>query len=153
MYSRLQSGFVGGALGSVFIAAIMLAMFVVAGTPPMFMATFNATLGPASPIVAGLAGGALFVLSGALWGVPFAALVRTPTIGKGIAFGLVPALWLWVVVAPVMLGKPVFFGFALPKLILPFVFNCLVWGTTVGWYAGADAPAAEGEAQASVASS
>ncbi|MCS3827042.1 hypothetical protein GGP85_002507 [Salinibacter ruber] len=33
MYSRLQSGFVGGALVSVFIAAIMLAMFVVAGPP------------------------------------------------------------------------------------------------------------------------
>jgi len=28
-----------------------------------------------------------------------------------------------------------------------------VWGTTVGWYAGANAPAADGEAQASVASS
>jgi hypothetical protein len=136
MRSRLQSGFIGGALGSCFIAAIMLVMQAVGGVTPMFIATFNATLGPASPIVAGIAGGALFVLSGALWGVPFGALVRSPTIWKGIAFGLVPALWLWIVVAPMMLGKPAFFGFAPPKLLLPFVFNCLVWGTTVGWYAG-----------------
>lgn len=134
MQSRLRSGFVGGALGSVLIVAIMLVMLVLGGVTPMFVATFNATFGPAGPVVAGLAGGALFVLSGALWGVPFAALVRRPSIGKGIAFGLVPALWLWLVVAPGMLGKPVFFGFAPPKLIMPFVFNCLVWGTTVGWY-------------------
>ncbi|MEF8816423.1 MAG: hypothetical protein V5A20_13340 [Salinibacter sp.] len=143
MQSRLRSGFVGGALGSIFITAIMLAMFAIGGVTPMFMSTFTATFGPSSSIVAGLAGGALFVLSGALWGVPFAALVRAPTIWKGIAFGLVPALWLWLVVAPGMLGKPVFFGFAPPKLILPFVFNCLVWGTTVGGYtAGAKEPAA-----------
>lgn len=134
MQSRLQSGFVGGALGSVFITAIMLVMLAIGGVTPMFIATFNATFGPSSSVLAGLGGGALFVLSGALWGVPFAALVRAPTIWKGIAFGLVPALWLWLFVAPVMLGKPVFFGFAPPKLIMPFVFNCLVWGTTVGWY-------------------
>ena len=143
MQSRLWSGFIGGALGSVFITAIMLVMFAIGGVTPMFMSTFNATFGPSSSVVAGLAGGALFVLSGALWGVPFAALVRAPTIWKGIAFGLVPALWLWLVVAPAMLGKPAFFGFALPKLILPFVFNCLVWGTTVGWYApGSKGPVA-----------
>jgi len=134
MQSRLRSGFVGGALGFVFITAIMLVMLAIGGATPMFITTFNATFGPSSPAIAGLVGGVLFVLSGALWGVPFAALVRRPTIWKGIAFGLVPALWLWLVVAPAMLGKQVFFGFAPPKLIMPFVFNCLVWGTTVGWY-------------------
>jgi hypothetical protein len=134
MQSRLQSGFIGGALGSVLITVIMLVMRGLGGITPMFVAAFDATLGPASPVVSGVAGGVLFVLSGALWGVPFGALVQSPTVGKGVAFGLVPALWLWLVVAPMMLGKPVFFGFALPKLVLPFVFNCLVWGTTVGWY-------------------
>ena len=50
-----------------------------------------------------------------------------------MAFGLLPALWLWIVVAPVM-GQLIFFGFAPMQLILPFVFNVIVWGSFVGWY-------------------
>ena len=135
MKARPTAGFIGGTIGSLLIVAIMLILFAVQGTTPMFMATYTSAIGAGGPLAAGLVGGLLFVLSGAVWGALFAALVPNPTVLKGIGFGLVPALWLWVVVAPLMLGQPLFFGFAAPKIIMPFIFNCIVWGSATGWHA------------------
>lgn len=146
MKASLRTGFIGGTIGSLAIVAIMLVMYAMQGVTPMFMATYQSAIGAGGPLAAGLVGGVLFVLSGAVWGALYAAVVPDPSITKGIAFGFVPALWLWVVVAPLMLGQPVFFGFAAPKIIMPFIFNCLVWGTATGWYASQNIQLSEAQA-------
>lgn len=142
MQERLRIGFVAGALGSLAITVIMLIMQLAMGATPMFVGTYQSVFGPSSLVVAELVGGVLFVLSGAAWGALFTALIKQPTLVKGMVFGLVPALWLWLVVAPVMLGQPAFFGFQVPKLVLPFLFNVIVWGSVTGWYSAARVPQA-----------
>jgi len=142
MQERLRIGFVAGALGSLAITVVMLIMQLAMGATPMFVGTYQSVFGPSSLVVAELVGGVLFVLSGAAWGTLFTALIKQPTLVKGMVFGLVPALWLWLVVAPVMLGQPAFFGFQVPKLVLPFLFNVIVWGSVTGWYSAARVPQA-----------
>jgi len=145
MQERLRIGFIAGALGSLAITVIMLIMQFAMGATPMFVGTYQSVLGPSSLVVAELVGGVLFVLSGAAWGALFTALVDRPTLVKGMLFGLVPALWLWLVVAPVMLGQPVFFGFQVPQLVMPFIFNVIVWGSITGWYSAERLPLAQAE--------
>lgn len=140
MKERLRVGFVAGALGSLAITVIMLIMQVAMAATPMFVGTYQSVFGPSSLAVAELVGGVLFVLSGAAWGALFTALIKQPTLVKGMLFGLVPALWLWIIVAPVMLGQPAFFGFQIPKLVMPFIFNVIVWGSVTGWYSAERVP-------------
>jgi len=140
MQERLRIGFIAGALGSLAITIIMLIMQVGMGATPMFVGTYQSVFGPSSLVVAELVGGVLFVLSGAAWGALFAALISQPTLVKGMLFGFVPALWLWLVVAPVMLGQSAFFGFQIPKLVMPFIFNVIVWGSITGWYSAERVP-------------
>lgn len=134
MLGRWTAGFVGGVIGGLLIAALQCILWVVVGSPPMFVTIYQHVLGPAALGTAGLIGGALFTLSGGIWGVLFVASVSAATVLKGILFGLAPAFWLFLVVAPLMLGQPIFFGFTTFKIILPLLFNCLVWGGVVGWY-------------------
>jgi hypothetical protein len=61
-------------------------------------------------------------------------MVKRPTIVKGILFGLLPNLWLWIAVNG-YLGKPLFNGFSLMGILGPVVFNMLIWGSILGWYA------------------
>jgi hypothetical protein len=61
-------------------------------------------------------------------------MVKRPTVLKGILFGLLPNLWLWIAVAGA-LGKPLFNGFTLMGILGPVIFNMLIWGSILGWYA------------------
>jgi len=56
----------------------------------------------------------------------FAPAVSDPIPRKGVPFGIAPAFWPVLVVAPLMLNAPVFFGFAAADIILPFVLTGLV---------------------------
>ena len=134
MQERWTIGFVGGLIGGVLIAALQGTLWMICGPVPRFVAVYQHVLGPAPVWTASLIGGALFVLSGGLWGVLFVASISPSTVMKGILFGIAPAFWLFLVVAPLVLGQPIFFGFAAPRIILPLLFNCLVWGGMVGWY-------------------
>jgi hypothetical protein len=60
-------------------------------------------------------------------------MVKSPTVFKGILFGILPNLWLWIVVNSV-LGKPLFNGFSLMGILGPVIFNMLIWGSILGWY-------------------
>ncbi len=46
-------------------------------------------------------------------------------------FGILPSLWLWVVVAPVV-GNPLFNGFTTQGILMPLLFDVILWGTFVG---------------------
>lgn len=140
MQERLRIGFIAGALDSLAITVIMLLMQLAMGATPMFVGPYQSVFGPSSLVVAEFVGGVLFVLSGVVWGALFTALVKQPTLAKGMLFGFIPALWLWLVVAPFMLGQPAFFGFQGPKLVMPFIFNVIVWGSVTGWYSAEQVP-------------
>jgi hypothetical protein len=74
----------------------------------------------------------LFALSGGIWGYLYGLLFK-PNVQTGIFYGFAPTLWNWVVV-PYALGKPLFAAFALKGMVLPVIFNMLVWGAFIGWY-------------------
>lgn len=134
MQARLRIGFVAGLLGALAVVGA-LALLVVIGAIPKapFVIIYQRVLGGGWSAGA-VVGGLLFVLSGALWALPFAALVSRPTILKGELFGLLPTLWAWTFVPGVMTGSPMFGGFTVPGLFIPLVMNCLIWGSIVGWY-------------------
>ena len=133
MTASLRTSFVGALYGSVAVA-LSLALLVLVGAIPKapYVGNWQDLIG--GGWVAGAAlGGAVFVLIGALWGLPF-SLVPDPTVLKGMLYGFVPALFGWTVL-PLTMGGEVFGGFALPALLIPFVMNVLVWGSLLGWYA------------------
>lgn len=134
MKATLKDGFVGGLIGSLAVAGALAAL-VIAGVIPKapFVGAYQAVMG-GEWVGAAVIGTALFVLFGALWALPFAAFVPNPTIGKGIAFGLLPTLWNWTFVPAVLTDGPLFGGFSAMGLIIPLVMNCLIWGSIVGWY-------------------
>ncbi len=134
MSKSLQVGFVGGFLGSLILIAIMLVMQAAMGSTPMYVGSYQNTLGPSSMVMAQVVGGFLFAVIGGLWGALFAAVVSEPTVLKGMLFGIIPTFFVWLFVAPFILGAPLFMGFAAQGLILPFVFNVIVWGGFLGWY-------------------
>jgi hypothetical protein len=128
-------GFVGGFIGALILAFIMLVMQGTGMGAPMFVGAYEATLGSAGgPVATWIVGAVLFAISGGLWGALYGVFVRESSITKGMIFGFLPALWLWLVVAPFILDKPIFFGFQPPKLLLPLVFNVVIWGGFLGWY-------------------
>lgn len=133
MQPRLRQGFVAGFLGAIILIVIMAIMQLAMGSPPGFVNIYNATIGGGGPTTSWIIGAILFAISGGIWGFIYAALVSRSTVGKGMAFGILPTLWLWLVVAPVI-GQPVFFGFAPRQLIMPFIFNVVIWGAFIGWY-------------------
>ena len=80
--------------------------------------------------------GALRALAaGALWGALFGLFVRRPTFARGLLFGLLSALLLWVVIAP-SLGRPLFLGWTAEGIGLPLLFNVFIWGGIAGTLAG-----------------
>ena len=131
MKHPLKTGFIGGCLGAVILAIITYFMQAVGKGLPPFVSTYRATIGPhpADQVIALL----LFIISGGIWGLLFTWMVKRPTILKGILFGLLPNLWLWIVVNGV-LGKPLFNGFSLMGIVTPVIFNMLIWGSILGWY-------------------
>ena len=132
MKHPLKIGFIGGCLGAIVLAIISYIMQVAGKSIPPFVSTYRATIDthPADQAVALI----LFIISGGIWGLIFTWLVKRPTILKGILFGLFPNLWLWIVVNGA-LGKPLFNGFSLMGIVGPVIFNMLLWGSILGWYA------------------
>lgn len=132
MKHALKTGFIGGCLGAIVLAIIFYLMQAAGKGIPGFVSTYRATIGahPADQVVALI----LFIISGGIWGLIFTWIVKRPTIGKGILFGLLPNLWLWIAVNG-FLGKPLFNGFTLMGIVGPVIFNMLIWGSILGWYA------------------
>ena len=132
MKHPLKIGFIGGCLAAIVLAIISYIMQVAGKSIPPFVSTYRATIGthPADQVVALI----LFIISGGIWGLIFTWMVKRPTILKGILFGLFPNLWLWIVVNGA-LGKPLFNDFSLMGIVGPVIFNMLLWGSILGWYA------------------
>jgi hypothetical protein len=132
MKYALKTGFIGGSIGAIVLALITYAMQAAGKGVPPFVSTYRATIGmhPADQLVALI----LFIISGGIWGLIFTWMVKRPTVLKGILFGLLPNLWLWIAVAGA-LGKPLFNGFTLMGILGPVIFNMLIWGSILGWYA------------------
>ncbi len=132
MKYALKTGFIGGSIGAVVLAVITYLMEVAGNGAPPFVAMYSATIGthPGFQIVALI----LFIISGGIWGLIFTWIVKRPTILKGIFFGLLPNLWIWLAIDG-FLGKPLFNGFTLMGIVLPVIFNMLIWGSILGRYA------------------
>ena len=132
MKHSLKTGFMGGCIGAVVLAIISYVMQAAGKSEPPFVSTYHATIGTHSgdQIVALI----LFIISGGIWGLIFGWMVKRPTILKGILFGILPNIWLWTAVNG-FLGKPLFNGFSLMGIVGPIIFNMLIWGSILGWYA------------------
>lgn len=102
------------------------------GGDPGFVSMYRAVF-PASPPLDHLIAAILFIISGGLWGLVFTLLVKDPKILNGFLFGILPTLWLWLVVNAV-LGRPLFNGFQVKGIVMPLIFNMLIWGTFVGFF-------------------
>ena len=131
--TRMLTAAVAGVIGAAILAAIMYLLYWANPTlVPSFLEAERRLLGTHGfgDHLAALAG---FLVAGAVWGALFGLLVRRPTWFKGVAFGFVPTLFLWLVMAPLM-GKGLFMGFGAPGLLVPIVFNVCIWGSIVGRY-------------------
>lgn len=133
MKNSLSTGFIAGSIGAVLLVIIMYVMKATGlGADPAFVSMYRGMFGenpPVDQVIAAI----LFIISGGIWGAVFTALVKNPTLLKGFLFGILPTLWLWIVVNAT-LGKPLFNDFTVKGLLMPIVFNMVIWGTFVGWY-------------------
>jgi hypothetical protein len=129
----MKTGFVGGLLGALLLVVIMYLMQLMGMGDPAFVEMYRGMFGGENPPTDHIIAGILFLLAGGLWGLLFAAMVKHPTILKGMLFGLLPSLFLWVVINP-MIGKPLFNDFTLKGLLMPLFFNVVIWGAFIGWY-------------------
>ncbi|MCY7423046.1 MAG: hypothetical protein LH478_15045 [Chitinophagaceae bacterium] len=133
MKASIKTGFIGGCIGAIVLLTIMYIMKAAGMGEPGFIGMYRGMThsnGASDPLIAGL----LFViLGGGIWGIIFALLVKNPTLLKGLLFGILPTLWLWVVVNA-MVGKPLFNGFDIMGLVMPLIFNMVIWGSILGWY-------------------
>ena len=133
MKHSITTGFIGGCLGALLLVIIMYIMKAGGMGNPGFVNMYHGTFGEHSPVADQLIAAILFIISGGIWGLIFSLLVKRPTVVKGILFGILPTLWLWIVINAVI-GKPLFNGFDLKGIILPIIFNMLIWGSILGWY-------------------
>lgn len=132
MRKPLTNGFVAGFLGALILVIVMYIMDLAGMGEPGFVAMHRAAFGinpPMDHVVAAI----IFVTSGGVWGSIFAWMVKQPTVFKGFLFGFLPTLWLWTVVN-YTIGKPLFNGFEAKGLLLPIIFNMVIWGSFAGWY-------------------
>lgn len=132
MNSRFSLGFTAGALGAILLVVIMYIMQAAGMGAPAFLQMYHAVFG-ANPPLDHILAIIIFVVSGGIWGLLFTAFVKYPTVLKGMLFGILPSLWLWVVVNPII-GKPLFNDFTVKGILMPLLFNVVIWGTFVGWY-------------------
>lgn len=132
MDNRLLQGFVAGCIGAVLLVIVMYILQAAGMGEPGFIGMYKGAFGPNPPggaVVAAI----LFILSGGVWGLLYAVFVRHATVLNGFLFGILPTLWLWIAVNA-FIGKPLFNGFEAKGLIMPLIFNMVIWGTFVGWY-------------------
>jgi hypothetical protein len=132
MNNRLSHGFLAGCIGAIILVVIMYLLQAMDMGAPGFVGMYRQVFGenpPADQFIAAL----LFIISGGIWGLLFGLLVKAPTLLKGMLFGLLPTLWLWTAVNGA-LGKPLFNGFETKGLLMPLLFNVVIWGGFVGWY-------------------
>ncbi|HKJ34158.1 MAG TPA: hypothetical protein VKA34_20165 [Balneolales bacterium] len=138
MKDKIKIGFSAGFIGALIL---ILVQFIFkwlgwAGNPG-FIGIYHKTFGVHILAVDIIISAFLFAVSGGIWGAIFTLLLK-PNILKGIIFGFAPSLWVWLVISPYM-GFPIFHGFALKPILFPIIFNCLIWGSFVGWYAAKSA--------------
>lgn len=132
MDNKLVKGFIAGALGAVVLTVVMYILKAAGMGDPAFVGMYRSLFDanpPADQIIAAV----LFIISGGIWGVVYALLVKHPTVMNGFFFGILPTLWLWVVINAVI-GKPLFNDFTLKGILMPIIFNMVIWGTITGWY-------------------
>lgn len=124
--------FWGGFKGALILIAIMYGMkyYGYAGNPGYLNVYYTVTV-EINPIFDHIAAGFLFALSGGLWGILF-IFVKDPTAWKGLLYGIVPTLWLWIAVMPFS-GGEIFGGFQQQAIVMPLVLNCLIWGSYLGY--------------------
>jgi hypothetical protein len=138
MNPRIKNGFAAGTLGAAILVVIMYITKAMGMGNPGFVEMYRAEFG-ASSMADHFIAAILFLISGGIWGIIFAILIKNPTILKGFLFGIVPTLWLWTAVNAFM-GKPLFNDFELKGLLMPVIFNMVIWGSFVGWYTSRKAP-------------
>jgi len=119
-----------GALGAVLLWIIQMVMHSAGqGQPPLGTAVAGKMLGMEGS-AATVVGALLFVLSGAIWGAIYAALVPRINWKTGLLFSLVPWLFVMFVMLP-LLGKPVFAGGDAKGILMPLMLNA-IWGVVTG---------------------
>lgn len=133
----LWTYFSGAFYGALILITIMYVLMLTgaAGRPGfvnIYESTFSVTITPLHQVLAAF----LFALSGGVWGIIFRVIPK-PNPLKGMLFGLLPSLWLWVVVVP-FTGGEIFNGFAIKGILFPLIFNCVIWGSFLGWYVSSD---------------
>lgn len=134
MKDKIKVGFSAGFIGGLIVILFQFIFKWIgwAGNPG-FIGIYHKTFGVHEMAADIIISGFLFAVSGGIWGLIFTLLMK-PSVFKGIIYGLAPSLWVWLVISPYM-GFPVFHGFALKPIIFPIIFNCIIWGSFVGWYA------------------
>jgi hypothetical protein len=127
--TRMATGALAGLIGSAVAGAIWYALFWagVAPQPPSLAVVREVVAGGFVPVVLGILGS---VAAGGVWGMLFGGLVRKPTVLKGMAFGVLPALLQWLVLPPVTGAS------AAAGIVLPLLFSVFLWGTLTGYLAG-----------------
>lgn len=133
--TRMITGAVAGLIGSAVAATAWYAIHWagVASTPPSLV-TVSVVMG-LTGIAAVALGLIASILAGGFWGGVYGLAVTKPSIPMGMLFGLLPALFQWVVLAPLS-RQPLFFGGTAVGIALPVLFCVLVWGGITGYYAG-----------------
>ncbi len=133
-----KHGFLGGFIGAIILGSIMYVMEIANMGQPAFISMYRGAFGakpPTDQVIAFV----LFALSGGVWGIVYAIMVKQSTVLKGMLFGLLPTLWLWVIINS-FLGKPLFNGFTTMGIIMPLIFNVVIWGIFMGWYLKSRSP-------------
>ena len=131
--NNVTKGFIAGAIGALILSAIMFMMFFAnLGDAPGFVAIHRKMFGESVPLdyILGTIG---FTIAGGIWGAIYSLIVKNPSVISGMLYGFVPTLFLWLIISPLMSGA-FFNGFAAKGLIMPMIFNVVIWGSFVGWY-------------------
>src|SRR5437868_6481107 len=100
MKHRPMRGFLAGLLASSVLVGASLGGHAAGWLPGVpFMATYDPLLSPLglSSDARVVLGAAASIMSGAVWGHIYEALVRRSTPLTGAVFGVLPTLWLWLV--------------------------------------------------------
>ena len=137
--TRAASGAMAGLIGAAVVVAVAYLVHAAGLIPatPALEAAIRILAGRGGTMLSHVGAALGSLIAGALWGLVFGLLVRRPTILKGMAFGLVPALFQWMVMSP-LLGDGLFFRRlgAGAGIGLPVLFNVLIFGSIVGYFCG-----------------